>query len=98
MHRDAPAWQQGGGNSAAAVVVAAAAPRERLAWQRGSGVKLGSEVAAFGLAAQLHIAASSGHGRTSHYQYRAATARCRGGDEDTSGDSNGGGTNNQQST
>jgi len=67
------------------------------AWQQGGGVKLGSATAAFGLAVRLCIAASSGHGRASRHHCRAATARRRGGDEDTRADSIGGGTNNQQS-
>ena len=69
---------------------------QRQAWQRGGGIKLGSTMAAFGLAARLCMAASSGHGRASCHQCLAATARHHGGDEDTGGDSIGGGTNNQQ--
>ncbi len=68
------------------------------AWQRSGGVKLDSVAAALGLAARLHSAASSGHGRASRHQCRAATARHCGGDEDTGGESDCGGTNNQQST
>jgi hypothetical protein len=49
-----------------------------ISWQRGGGVKLGSAAAALGLAARLHSAASSGHGRASHHQCRAATACGRG--------------------
>ena len=75
-----------------------AARRWRQAWQRGGGAKLDSAAAALGLKARLHSAASSGHGRASRHQRRAATACRRGGDEDTNGDSNCGGTNNQQST
>jgi hypothetical protein len=75
-----------------------AARRRRQAWQRGDGAKLDSAAAALGLAAQLHSAALSGHGRASRHQCRAATARHRGGNEDTGSDSNGRGTNNQQST
>ena len=93
MLRDAPAWQQGSGDSAAAAVVAVAAWRQRSAWQRGGGVKLGIRAAQCCV-----IAASLGHGHTSCHQCRAATVRCRGGDEDTGSDSDGGGTNNQQST
>jgi hypothetical protein len=75
-----------------------AAQQWRQAWQRGGGAKLDSAAAVLGLAVRLHSAASSGHGRASRHQRRAASARSRRGDEDTSGDSNCGGTNNQQST
>ena len=75
-----------------------AARQRRQAWQRGGGAKLDSAAAALGLAARLHSAVSSGHGRARRHQRRAATARRHGGDEDTGGDSNCGGTNNQQLT
>jgi hypothetical protein len=75
-----------------------AARRQRQAWQRDGSVKLDSTAAAFGLAAWLRSAASSGHGRASRHQNCAATTCCRSGDEDTKGNSNGRGTNNQQST
>ena len=75
-----------------------AARRRRQAWQRGGGAKLDSAAAALSLAARLHSAVSSEHGRASRHQCHAATARRRGGDEDTGSDSNYGGTNNQQST
>jgi hypothetical protein len=57
-----------------------AARRRRQAWQRGGGVKLDSAVAALGLAARLHSAASSWHGRASRHQRCAATMRPCGGD------------------
>jgi hypothetical protein len=60
----------------------------RQAWQHDGGAKLDSAAAALGLAARLHSAASSGHGRASRHQCRAATTRRRGGNEDTGGDSN----------
>ncbi len=75
-----------------------AARRRRQAWQRSGGTKLDRAAAALGLAARLHSAASLGLGRASRHQRRAATARRRGGDEDTGGDSDCVGTNNQQST
>ena len=56
-----------------------AAWRQRQAWQRDGGVKVDSVAAAFGSAAQLHSAASSGHGHASRHQCHTATARCRGG-------------------
>ena len=82
MRCDAPVWQQGGGDRAAAAVVAAAARRQHSAWQCGGSVRLGSAAAHCCVIGKCH----------------AATARCHGGDEDTGSDSNGGGTNNQQST
>jgi hypothetical protein len=75
-----------------------AARRRRQVWQHGGGAKLDSAAVALGLAARLHSAASSGHGRASRHLCRAATAHHHGGDEDTGSDSNCGGTNNQQST
>ncbi len=75
-----------------------AARRRRQAWQRGGGAKLGSVAAAPSLTARLHSAVSLRHGRASCHQCCAATARRRGGNEDTGGNNDGRGTNNQEST
>ena len=50
------------------------------------------------MAARLRIAASLGHGHASRHQCRVATVRRRSGDEDTGGDSDGGGTNRRVAT